>query len=116
MGDDTGAGAHVNESGASGADDGRRPLDGVLVVELGTGIAAGYAGKLFVDGGAQVVKVEPPDGDPLRRWSASGADPGAAPGPLFAHLAAGKRSVIGVPGDVRVDELLARRRRGDRDG
>ena len=64
MGDDTG----------TAADDGRRPLAGLLVVEIGTGIAAGYAGKLFVDGGAQVVKVEPPDGDPLRPWSATGAD------------------------------------------
>ncbi len=96
MGDDTG----------TAADDGRGPLAGLLVVEIGHGIAAGYAGKLFVDGGAQVVKVEPPGGDPLRHSSATGADTGIAPGPLFAHLAAGKRSVVGVPGDVRVAELL----------
>jgi len=101
MGDDTGAAA-----GAPSDADDERPLAGVLVVEIGTGIAAGYAGKLFVDGGAQVVKVEPHGGDPLRHWSATGADTTTAPGPLFAHLAAGKRSVVGVPGDVRVAELL----------
>lgn len=84
-----------------------RPLAGLRVVEIGDGIAAGYAGKLFVDAGAQVVKVEPADGDPLRRWSATGADTSAMPGPLFAHLAAGKRSVTGVPGHARVDALLA---------
>ncbi len=100
MGDDTGAAA------AAPSDDQQRPLADVLVVEIGTGIAAGYAGKLFVDGGARVVKVEAPDGDPLRRWSATGADVDDAPSPLFTHLAAGKRSVVGVPGDVRVADLL----------
>ena len=76
------------------------------VVEIGTGIAAGYAGKLFVDAGADVVKVEPAEGDPLRSWSATGADTSTAPGPLFAHLAAGKRSVVGGPADGAVAALL----------
>ncbi len=83
-----------------------RPLAGTRVVEIGTGIAAGYAGKLFVDAGADVVKVEPVGGDPLRSWSATGADTSAAPGPLFAHLAAGKRSVVGGPDDGPVAALL----------
>jgi len=66
-----------------------RPLRDLRVLELSTGIAGGYAGKLFVDAGADVVKVEPPEGDPMRRSSASEGEPGA----LFEFLAAGKRSV-----------------------
>ncbi len=69
-----------------------RTLRDLRVLELSTGIAGGYAGKLFADAGADVVKVEPPDGDPLRRYSGSEGEPGA----LFEFLAAGKRSVTEV--------------------
>lgn len=45
------------------------PLDGIRVVELGTLIAAPFAGRLFAELGAEVIKVESPDGgDPLRNW------------------------------------------------
>ena len=37
------------------------------VLELGTGIASAYASRLLADQGADVVKVEPPEGDPARR-------------------------------------------------
>jgi crotonobetainyl-CoA:carnitine CoA-transferase CaiB-like acyl-CoA transferase len=50
---------------------------------------------LLADGGAEVIKVEAPDGDPLRRWSASGAD--IAPqedGALFNFLHASKEGVV----------------------
>jgi crotonobetainyl-CoA:carnitine CoA-transferase CaiB-like acyl-CoA transferase len=82
------------------------PLDGIRVIEIGTGIASGYAGKLFVDAGAEVVKVEPVGGDPLRTWSATGADLGGRSGPLFSFLAAGKSSVIGDESDPMVRSLL----------
>ena len=42
------------------------PLEGIRVVELSTGIAGPVAGMLLGDYGAEVVKVEPPDGDPAR--------------------------------------------------
>ncbi|HUL94227.1 MAG TPA: CaiB/BaiF CoA-transferase family protein [Burkholderiales bacterium] len=45
-----------------------KPLVGVKVVELGQLIAGPFAGKFFADFGAEVIKIEPPGGDPLRQW------------------------------------------------
>ncbi len=45
------------------------PLEGIRVVEIGTLIAAPFAGRLLAEFGAEVVKIEPlGTGDPLRRW------------------------------------------------
>ncbi len=45
------------------------PLVGVRVLELGNFIAGPFAGQLFGDYGAEVIKIESPDGgDPMRRW------------------------------------------------
>jgi formyl-CoA transferase len=44
------------------------PLSGVRVVEMGQLIAGPFAGKFFADFGAEVIKIEPPEGDPLRGW------------------------------------------------
>ena len=45
------------------------PLEGVRVIELGSLIAGPYAGALFAQFGADVIKIEPPTiGDPLRKW------------------------------------------------
>ena len=47
----------------------RRPLEGLKVVELGQLIAGPFAGKFFAEFGAEVIKIEPPEGgDPLRQW------------------------------------------------
>lgn len=43
------------------------PFQDVRVVELGSGIALSFAGKLFADFGADVLKIEPLAGDPLRQ-------------------------------------------------
>src|SRR4029453_6363600 len=77
------------------------------VVDLSTGIAGAYCTKLFADGGAEIVKIEPPEGDSLRRWSASGAEirPGDD-GALFSYLACSKRSVAADP-DVDADFVNA---------
>ena len=47
-------------------------LDGLRVVDFSEDIAGPYCTKLLADAGADVVKVERPAGDPLRRWTASG--------------------------------------------
>jgi crotonobetainyl-CoA:carnitine CoA-transferase CaiB-like acyl-CoA transferase len=48
------------------------PLLGVRVLELGNFIAGPFAGQLFGDYGAEVIKIESPDGgDPMRRWGVS---------------------------------------------
>ena len=46
------------------------PLSGLKVVELGHYIAAPFATRLLADLGAEVIKVEPPEGDPHRDWGA----------------------------------------------
>jgi len=86
------------------------PLDGFTVVDLSVGIAGAYCTRILADGGAHVVKVEPPEGDPLRRWSASGAVVAAGEdAALFSFLAGAKHSVVAEPdtdGDL-VEGLLA---------
>ncbi len=89
------------------------PLGGYLVVDLSSGIAGAYCTRLLADGGATVIKVEPPEGDALRRWTASGIQPGdGRDAPLFGYLAGGKQSVVFGPDDERaaadLDELLDR--------
>jgi crotonobetainyl-CoA:carnitine CoA-transferase CaiB-like acyl-CoA transferase len=68
------------------------PLDGLRVVEIAGDIAGPYCTKLLVDLGAEVTKIEPPSGDPLRWW---GPFPGGVADPnrsgLFEYLNAGKR-------------------------
>ena len=60
------------------------PLAGIRVVELAGLVAGPWAGKLLADYGADVVKVEPPGGDPLR-----GLDQ-----PLFENMNTSKRGVV----------------------
>src|SRR5262245_44013229 len=72
----------------------RQALSDVRVVELATGFAASWCGKAFADLGADVVKVEPPQGDALR------SDRGA-----FAHLNTNKRSVVVEPAPSAADAL-----------
>ncbi|MEE8164701.1 MAG: CoA transferase, partial [Myxococcota bacterium] len=46
------------------------PFASIRILDLASEIAGPYASKLFVDAGAEVVKVERPGGDPLRHWTA----------------------------------------------
>jgi crotonobetainyl-CoA:carnitine CoA-transferase CaiB-like acyl-CoA transferase len=70
-------------------------LAGLRVLDLSTEIAGPYATKLLADAGAEVIKVEPPGGDPLRAWSASHTELGGRDGALFQFLNTSKRSVVG---------------------
>jgi crotonobetainyl-CoA:carnitine CoA-transferase CaiB-like acyl-CoA transferase len=67
-----------------------RPLDGVRVVEFCHVAAGPFCGMLLADFGADVVKVEPPDGDAMRQW------PPITEGfsENFASVNRGKRSVV----------------------
>jgi len=68
--------------------------DELSVVHLATGLAGAYCTKLLVDGGATATRLEPPEGDALRRRSASLASVDSnAGGVLFQYLAASTRSV-----------------------
>ena len=45
-----------------------RPLDGVRVIEMGQLLAGPFTGTILAYFGAEVIKVEPPGGDPIRGW------------------------------------------------
>jgi crotonobetainyl-CoA:carnitine CoA-transferase CaiB-like acyl-CoA transferase len=87
-------------------------LGGLRVIDLSQGIAGPYCTKLLADLGAEVIKIEPPEGDYSRRL---GPFPGDVPDPeksgLFIHLNGGKKSVvldIGTDdGRAAVGKLLA---------
>ncbi|EUA49856.1 coA-transferase III family protein [Mycobacterium xenopi 3993] len=89
--------------------DGRpTPLDDLRVLEISDRIAGSYCGKLLVDAGAEVRKIEPPQGDPLRSFTASrSAVPETADAPLFSYLNAGKRSLRTSPDSERCRAELA---------
>ncbi|HEX5145164.1 MAG TPA: CoA transferase [Mycobacterium sp.] len=69
------------------------PLAGIKVVELGVWVAGPAAGGILADWGADVVKLEPPAGDPARMW---GRLLGMGPGvnPPFEMDNRSKRSVV----------------------
>lgn len=67
-------------------------LRGLRVLEVGTGPALAYAGKLFADFGAEVIKAEAPEGDAWRTMPPLVGNESA----LFAWLNTNKRSVTQV--------------------
>jgi crotonobetainyl-CoA:carnitine CoA-transferase CaiB-like acyl-CoA transferase len=71
------------------------PLVGVRVLDLTQQIAGPYCTKLFADYGAEVIKIEPPDGgDPTRRLGPFLHDePNLEKSGLFLHLNTNKKSV-----------------------
>ena len=69
-------------------------FDEIRVLELARNVAGPFAGKLFADYGADVLKVEPPDGDPSRAHGPFKDDiPNPETSALFLHLNTNKRSV-----------------------
>ena len=74
-------------------------LAGLRVLDISQGLAAPFAAKLLGDLGADVIKVEPPEGDEARRRGpfADAADIEASAPFLFANTS--KRSVVIDPSD-----------------
>lgn len=77
------------EASAEIAERPRPPLAGVRVLETCSWVSGPYAGLVLADLGAEVVKVEPPTGDPMRRFRR----PATAYSAEFANCNRGKRSV-----------------------
>jgi LAO/AO transport system ATPase len=73
----------------SGPRDG--PLRGIVVLEVGHMLAGPYGGMLLADLGAEVIKIEPPEGDIARRVSPHRVGPHNA---YFASLNRSKKSVV----------------------
>lgn len=70
-----------------------QPLDGVRVIELAHWMAGPAAGGVMQDWGAEVIKVEPHGGEPMRHiWGSMGANPDA-PNGAFISANRGKKSV-----------------------
>lgn len=69
------------------------PVEGVKVVELGVWVAGPAAGGILADWGADVIKIEPPTGDPARMFGRMlGCDMGL--NPPFEMDNRSKRSVV----------------------
>jgi formyl-CoA transferase len=83
-------------------------LEGVKVLDLAGGVGAAWCARLLAGLGADVLRIEPPGGDALRRDGANAPAVGAGPSPLFAHLHAGKRSLTLDITQSAGDRLLRR--------
>ncbi len=64
------------------------PLRGIRVLDLGSYISGPCAAVLLAEMGADVIKVEPPQGDPFRTWESGGLNA------TFVAFNRGKRSVV----------------------
>ncbi|MEO6387154.1 MAG: CaiB/BaiF CoA-transferase family protein [Croceibacterium sp.] len=71
------------------------PLTGIKVVELARILAGPWAGQVLADLGAEVIKVESPEGDDTRRWGPPFVDngDGTQDAAYFHATNRGKRSV-----------------------
>src|SRR4030088_2251571 len=87
-----------------------RVLEGMRVIDLGTGVSGGVCPKLLADFGADVIKVERPgSGDPTRLLPPFlGGPPDAEQSAAFLHLNTNKRSLTLDIESPTGREILAR--------
>lgn len=89
-----------------------RPLAGVRVLDLSRALAGPYCTMMLADAGADVLKVEPPDGDDSRGWLPIAERDGVRESTYFLSANRGKRSVRvdlkSQAGAARLRELAAR--------
>ncbi|MEM9201963.1 MAG: CoA transferase [Actinomycetota bacterium] len=87
------------------------PLDGVKVVELGVWVAGPAAAGILADWGADVIKIEPPAGDPSRTFQYSLTGQMMPTNPIFEMDNRSKRSIVldltTEAGKAIADELIA---------
>ncbi len=69
------------------------PMEGIKVVEMGVWVAGPSAAVILCDWGAEVIKIEPPTGDPFRGLFASALGATVAINPPFEVDNRGKRSI-----------------------
>ena len=83
------------------------PLAGLKVVELARILAGPWAGQTLADLGAEVTKVEAPEGDDTRRWGPPFIErEGDSSAAYFHACNRGKRSVIADFRDAEGQELV----------
>lgn len=70
------------------------PLDGVRVIEFCQVLAGPYCGMLLADMGAEVIKIEPRDGDMMRQWPPITTGDKGSYSENFASINRNKRSVV----------------------
>jgi len=86
-----------------------QPLEGIRVLDLTHMTAGPMCTKLLADAGAEVIKVEPPGGEPTRQMPPQlEDDDGYVDGAFFLRLAAGKASVVLNLKQERAREALLR--------
>ena len=78
------------------------PLDGIRVIELARILAGPWAGQTLADLGADVIKVEAPEGDDTRRWGPPFLDVGGERTAAYFHSA--NRGKRGITCDFRTPE------------
>ena len=88
------------------AEQARGALSGWRVLEIADGLAASFCAKVLGDLGADVVKVEPPEGHASRRWAPRRADAAPdEPGARFLYLNGGKSSLVVGDGPGGLEDL-----------
>jgi len=70
------------------------PLEGIRVIELAVWVAGPSAGGILADWGAEVIKIEPPTGDPFRGLYVHAAGVDIPANPPFELDNRGKRSIV----------------------